>query len=124
MNVGADALVVDDDGRVLLVRRADDRLWAMPGGWVDGNETPEQGVVREVLEETGLRVAVVHLLHAAWRPDSTHLTYECAVLGGELRCSEESIAVTFHHPGAVPEWHADHRERVAAALSTRSSPIR
>jgi ADP-ribose pyrophosphatase YjhB (NUDIX family) len=48
MNVGADALVVDDDGRVLLVRRADDRLWAMPGGWVDAAETPEQGAVREV----------------------------------------------------------------------------
>jgi ADP-ribose pyrophosphatase YjhB (NUDIX family) len=34
---GSDALIVDDDGRVLLVRRADDGVWAMPGGWVDPN---------------------------------------------------------------------------------------
>ena len=94
------------------------------GSWVDAAETPEQAVVREVLEETGLRVAVVRLLHTARRPRSTHFTYECEVLGGEIRCSEESIDVAFHRIGAVREWHADHRERVAAALGARSSPVR
>jgi 8-oxo-dGTP diphosphatase len=123
MNVGADALVVDDDGRVLLVRRADDRLWAMPGGWVDAAETPEQGAVREVFEETGLHIAVVRLLHTARRPRSIHLTYACSILGGELRRSDESIDVAFHQPDTVREWHADHRERVAAALGARSSPV-
>jgi ADP-ribose pyrophosphatase YjhB (NUDIX family) len=46
MNEGADALILDDEGRVLLVRRADDGLWAMPGGWAELGETPELAVVR------------------------------------------------------------------------------
>jgi 8-oxo-dGTP pyrophosphatase MutT (NUDIX family) len=116
-------LTPNDDGRVLLVRRADDRLWAMPGGWVDAAETSEQGAVREVLEETGLHVAVVRLLHTARRSRSIHRTYGCSILGGELRRSEESIDVALHHADTVREWHADHRERVAVALGARSSPV-
>ena len=50
-----DAAIVDDEGRMLLVRRADNRLWAMPGGALEVGETPAQGVVREALEETGVR---------------------------------------------------------------------
>lgn len=50
VRAGADALVQNGRGEVLLVRRADDGRWAMPGGWVDPGETPEQAVVRENLE--------------------------------------------------------------------------
>ena len=44
------------DGRVLLDRRADNGLWATLGGAVDPHEQPEDAVVREVAEETGLVV--------------------------------------------------------------------
>lgn len=50
---GGDAAVIDDAGKILLVRRADNSMWAMPGGAFDVGETPAEGVVREVLEETG-----------------------------------------------------------------------
>src|SRR5579884_3713337 len=50
----ADGAVIDDDGRILLIQRADNSLWALPGGGLDVGETPAQGVVREVLEETGV----------------------------------------------------------------------
>jgi mutator protein MutT len=59
MRAGADALVQNERDEVLLVRRADDGRWAMPGGWVDPGETPEQAVVREVAEETGLQVSSI-----------------------------------------------------------------
>lgn len=54
--------VFDEEGRILLIRRADDGLWAMPGGGFDVGETPAQGAAREVREETGVEVDVVDLI--------------------------------------------------------------
>ena len=58
----SDAAVIDEDGRILLVRRADNGLWAMPGGGLEVGETPAQGTVREVLEETGVTCEPVTLV--------------------------------------------------------------
>jgi len=49
-------LVVDDDGRVLLVYETDVDAWSTPGGSVEVDERPEDAARREVLEETGLTV--------------------------------------------------------------------
>jgi len=57
-----DAAIIDDQGRILLIRRADNQCWAMPGGALEVGETPAQGVVREALEETGLRCEAVALV--------------------------------------------------------------
>jgi ADP-ribose pyrophosphatase YjhB (NUDIX family) len=51
---GADAAVIDDQGQILLVRRADNGRWAMPGGALEVGETPAEGAVREAFEETGI----------------------------------------------------------------------
>lgn len=58
----ADAAVIDDDGRILLIRRADNGKWAMPGGALEVGETPAEGAVRETLEETGLATRAVALV--------------------------------------------------------------
>ncbi len=57
-----DAAVIDGEGRVLLIRRADNGLWAMPGGALEVGETPAQGVAREAWEETGLPCQAVALV--------------------------------------------------------------
>jgi ADP-ribose pyrophosphatase YjhB (NUDIX family) len=57
-----DGAVIDDDGHILLIRRADNGLWAMPGGALEVGETPAEGVLREVLEETGARAEAVTLV--------------------------------------------------------------
>jgi ADP-ribose pyrophosphatase YjhB (NUDIX family) len=57
-----DAAVIDAQGRMLLIRRADNAKWAMPGGALEVGETPAEGVVREVLEETGVRCRAVALV--------------------------------------------------------------
>jgi mutator protein MutT len=60
--LAAYALVIDDADRVLLARQPDGRRfvgrWSLPGGGVEPGEHPEQAVVREVREETGLEVTV------------------------------------------------------------------
>lgn len=53
--VGADAAVIDGAGRILLIQRADNGLWAMPGGALEVGETPAAGAEREAFEETGVR---------------------------------------------------------------------
>ncbi len=116
MGAGADALILDRERRVLLVRRADDGRWAMPGGWVDAGETAAQAAMRETLEETGLVVEALALVHVAARTGSVHLTFGCRVAGGRLRASAEARDVRYWDAHAVPAWHADHRERMQAAL--------
>ncbi len=61
LSVG-DGAVIDDNGRILLIQRADNKLWAMPGGALEVNETPSEGVLREVLEETGVAAEIVDLV--------------------------------------------------------------
>jgi 8-oxo-dGTP pyrophosphatase MutT (NUDIX family) len=53
-----DGAVIDENGRILLIQRSDNKRWAMPGGGLDVGETPVAGVVREVLEETGYETRV------------------------------------------------------------------
>lgn len=57
--------VVIDQGRALLIRRASEPLrgeWSIPGGMLELGETLEEGVARELLEETGLHVRVLELI--------------------------------------------------------------
>jgi 8-oxo-dGTP diphosphatase len=99
--LAAYAAIIDDRGQVLLAlwNEASEPLWTMPGGGVELDETPEDGVVREVREETGYDVVLERLLgidsfvigvgdrpHVTDRPlKNLRLVYEARVVGGELR---------------------------------------
>lgn len=101
------AVVRDATGRVLLVRRADDGNWELPGGRVDVGETAAAAVVREVAEEAGLDVKVTGVSGVYSDPG-----YVLAYPNGEVR---QQFAVCFHcwSPGGDPR--PDGRESVAAA---------
>lgn len=53
--VGVNVFATTDDGRILLIRRADSGLWALPGGTVEWGETLRGTVPRELWEEAGIR---------------------------------------------------------------------
>jgi ADP-ribose pyrophosphatase YjhB (NUDIX family) len=57
-----DAAIIDENGRILLIKRADNKKWAMPGGALEVGETPAEGAVREAFEETGLKCQVLALV--------------------------------------------------------------
>lgn len=87
-----------DKGQVLLVKRADIPVWVLPGGGIDEGETPEIAAKREIKEETGLNVSITRL--AGVFDPTTSLTsrihlFECSVIGGDLKGSDESIEVSF-----------------------------
>ena len=72
------AVVFDESGRLLLVKRANPPAqgkWSLPGGRLEPGERASQGVVREVLEETGLTVSVEREVGTVTRPAPTTDTY-------------------------------------------------
>jgi ADP-ribose pyrophosphatase YjhB (NUDIX family) len=76
------AVLVSEDNRVLLGRRADNRQWATPGGKVDEGETREWAVLRELKEETGLTVpAGVRTVPLGARDDGPYRVYFYLVAG-------------------------------------------
>ena len=85
--VGAAALVQDDVGRVLLVETGyRSRGWDMPGGHVERGERPEEAVLREVEEETGIAVVIDRLaLIEAPASGPWVLVFTAHAVGGSLR---------------------------------------
>src|SRR5690349_11235840 len=78
--IGAAAFIVDDMGRVLLVKHNYGQLnWELPGGGAEPNESPVQTAVREVREETGLIVVARHMTGYYYLPenDSIHFVFWC-----------------------------------------------
>jgi 8-oxo-dGTP pyrophosphatase MutT (NUDIX family) len=117
--VAGTAAVIDDQGKILLMRRSDNRLWNMPGGILEVGETPAAGVVREALEETGLRCAPIALVgvydNRMWETGVIqHLykfTFLCKLLDDGQRSEPASHAVETLEIG----WFAGHVQRVRDA---------
>lgn len=88
------AFIFDEEGHVLLIRENyGRRRYGPPGGRVEAAEAPQQAVVREAQEETGLEVAVEHLVGMRWFTGWTGesglgLFFRCRVLSGEPRVQD------------------------------------
>jgi len=97
--------VVREDGRLLAIRRADNGTWELPGGVLELSEAPEEGVVREVWEETGVRVEVDELtgVYKNTARGILALVFRCWPSGGAERTSAESTAVDRLTPAEVEE---------------------
>ena len=67
--VPAVSVIAVDDGRVLLVYEVEQEAWSTPGGQMEVDERPEDAARREVLEETGLEVAIDEIVTALGGPE-------------------------------------------------------
>ena len=90
--VAVGAVVSDDDGRVLLIRRADSGFWLYPTGWADVGYSSSEIAVKEVAEETGIDCEPLRLIavldsmrHGFTSVPTYSLVYHCRALGGTLR---------------------------------------
>lgn len=103
---GAAAVILDAKLRVLLVKEAyDRRRWSLPGGALERGETPEDAVIRETLEETGLTVSIDHLI-GTYSLDNgfTAHAYRCLVEEGraEVPPTGEIDEIAWHPAHALP----------------------
>ena len=90
--VFAAAVMFDDENRILLVKSTYQRFhpWGLPGGSLEYGESPENAVVREVWEETSLKVEIEKLMFIkTWRPDRVGMYYVCNIVGGTFQPSDE-----------------------------------
>lgn len=95
----------EDRQKVLLIKRRDVPVWVLPGGGIEGGESPEEAAVREVEEETGYQVALTRKI-AEYSPKCrlarfTHF-YECTIVSGAPSLSEETQGVAFFSLGNLP----------------------
>ena len=135
--LAAYALIADSSGRMLLTRPDQRRVngrWVLPGGGVEHGEHPEQALVREVEEETGLGVTVGALRYVLSditavgrrhrRLHNVRLVYEAAVTG-----ATEGAAQPRCPPGGQARWCSEPEWReltlvpfTATVLGDRSLP--
>ena len=103
------AAIVELDGKVLLARNAawTRRMFALITGFMEAGESPEEGIRREVLEETGLTVERLALVgvHDFQRMNQVIITYH-AVAHGEVRLSPELAEYKLFNPKDVICWPA------------------
>src|ERR1700686_726524 len=118
--------VVIDEGRALLIRRASPPLegqWSIPGGMLEVGETLEQGVLRELAEETGLEVHTVELIEVFERifpapPNADGspgdaacpqyhfviLDYLCEIRGGTLSAGSDAMEFAWAREEELPTF--------------------
>lgn len=122
---GVDTAVFNEAGEVLLIRRADNHKWAMPGGASEVGELPAANAAREVWEETGYRVTITQLLgvfdtarHHGRERHGYLILFTGKVVGGEAAVSNETLEVRWFALEDIPwdELSAGHVERLHHAV--------
>jgi NADH pyrophosphatase NudC (nudix superfamily) len=111
----ASALLLDDEGRVLLARRAADPgagLWDLLGGFIDEGEEPVAALRRELEEETGFAIHVGEFFGGF--PDrygedgiyTLNLYWTAQIAGGEMKLDDELEEVRWFGPDDLPPSEA------------------
>lgn len=104
-------VVVDDRGRLLLVKRRvapKQGMWCLPGGFIECGETPEQAAVRELKEETGLDGSVHSLIGVTTTPGTLYtsilvIAYLVTRFSGQAAAGDDAAEVAFYPREDFPE---------------------
>jgi 8-oxo-dGTP diphosphatase len=124
----AAAVLVEQDGRVLLVRRSNEPfrgLWTLPAGFVDRGEDPARAAERECLEETGLSVRAKRVLEVIAGQEHERgadfvIVYEAEVLGGTLSPNDDADAADWFEYNNLPPLAFEATHKALARHTMRS----
>ena len=114
-----DAVVVRE-GRILLIKRHDNGLWALPGGLVEVNQTLTEAALRELEEETGIQGHIIRLLgifdSRLWESqEKVHLHHTIFLVDGAEqlpKATQEAVEVGFFGDEELPALSPGHHRRV------------
>jgi ADP-ribose pyrophosphatase YjhB (NUDIX family) len=102
-SVSVAAAIVNEQGKVLAIRRRDNGQWEPPGGVLELDEAIQDGLIREVQEETGLHVEPERLtgVYKNMMRGIVALVFRCHVLSGQPRISPEAAEIQWVEPEEV-----------------------
>jgi 8-oxo-dGTP diphosphatase len=126
-SVSVAAAIRNQAGQLLAVRRRDNGHWEPPGGVLELEETIQAGLVREVLEETGLQVEPEALsgVYKNMRRGIIALVFRCCIVSGEPHPTSEADEVAWLTPTQVRELMDEaYATRLLDALDPGSVAIR
>ncbi|MFT3719638.1 NUDIX hydrolase [Pseudorhodoferax sp.] len=116
------AAIVEYQGRVLLARNAawTNRMYALITGFMEAGESPQDGIRREIQEETALEATSLHLVgvYDFQRMNQVIIVYH-AVCEGEVRLSPELVDYKLFAPQDVKCWRAGTGQALAEWLRAR-----
>lgn len=125
-SVSVAGVIVDDAGRALLIKRRDNGKWEPPGGVLEREETIPDALQREVLEETGIKIALPATLTGVYKNMTgliVSLVFRCEALDGTPTTGAETRALRWatrdEVTGLADEAYAI---RVLDALDNTSPP--
>ncbi len=124
-SVSVAAVITDDHDRALLIQRADNGHWEPPGGVLELGETIEDGLRREVREETGLEIEPVALtgIYKNMSRGIIALVFRAKVTGGQLATTNESADFRWVTPAEVSELATEaYAVRVIDAVRSEHAP--
>ncbi len=117
--VPAAGAIIVRTGQILFVKRKYEPrigLWSLPAGFMEHTESPEECVIRELQEETGLFGAVKNLVGVYAAGDDPRsrvvlIIYHMEVFGGEERPGDDAAELGYFPPGNFPPfaWNSHHR---------------
>jgi len=124
-SVSVAAVVTDDQDRVLVIQRRDNGAWQLPGGVLELDESIEDGVRREVHEETGVVIEPAGLtgVYKNMKLGVVALVFRARLLDGTPHPTEESAAVDWWPADRVAaEMNETFAARILDALAPGASP--
>lgn len=129
MRLGTRIAVIDDANKILLSKRGDFGIWALPGGRVDSGELLHESAIREVREETGLTVEIDRPIGIYFQQGRSRMNvlYRAKPIGGELfASSDETLDNRFFSQSSLPEdlfgrFYIDHTYSQQTHLYTITS---
>lgn len=113
--VAVAALIFDEDGRILLFKHTYRKLaWGIPAGALEYGEQPEDGILREIREETGMIAKVERLLLAESSPHYNHvsLVYLCRLVSGEFKPTYEISEIRYFDVNDLPRMIFDEKDLI------------
>lgn len=125
-SVSVAGVIIDDAGRALLIQRRDNGHWEPPGGVVESGETIPDALQREVLEETGVKIALPASLTGVYKNMTgliVSLVFRCEAADGSPATGPETRAWRWASRDEVTELASEaYAIRVLDAMDTMNPP--
>lgn len=126
-SVSVAGAVINDDGRILAIRRADNGHWEPPGGVLETGETIEDGLIREIHEETGIMVKPDRLtgVYKNMERSIVALVFRCTPTNGSTERTAEASEAAWLTPTEISQrMEPAYAIRMLDALDDHAPAIR